>query len=106
MRLSHAAELSFPITVTYYPVNVATTWIGLPPCFLRCGEIYIGCGPGGIVSVEDRLDGILANKRQRDGSLDTLRRHVCDFFVDELRRKGATRASQIAPVQPLASDAL
>ena len=56
MSLCHAAELGFPVTVEYYPVDLAPAGV----CFVATGlgrvEIDVCRGTNGIVGIEDCLN--------------------------------------------------
>jgi hypothetical protein len=61
VNLGHPAELGLPVAVQDDPVDVAAVGVGLPAVLLGGVEIDVDGGAGGVVGVEDGLDGTLAH---------------------------------------------
>ncbi len=62
-------------------------------------------GAGGVVGIEQGLDGALAEERAGDAGGDAVAGHVGQFLIHELRGIGVALADE-AGVEPLLGDAL
>ena len=76
MRLGDTAEFGLPMAVADHPIDVATSWIGLPGGPLGCGEVDMDGRTAGVVGIQNRLDRAVACCPRCDCSLDALARHV------------------------------
>ncbi len=91
MRLGHAAELGLPVAVEHDPVDVVLRrrTARLPAVGARRVEADVPGGAGGVVGIEQRLDGTLAEELPGDGRGDAVAGHVGQFLIHEQRRIGA-----------------
>ena len=72
MGLGYPAELSFPATVAYRPVNVASVGGGLPTGLFRRVEANVDRRANGVVRIENGLYRAITYVSLNDPASDTL----------------------------------
>ena len=107
MRFGDAAELRLPVAVEHHPVDLVLRRraVGLPAIVLEVLKRTCRRGAGGIVGIEQRLDGPFAKELPGDAGGDAVAGHVGQLLIHELRGIGVTLADETG-VEPLLGDAL
>jgi len=106
MRFNDTAKFGFPVAVEHDPVDLVLRrrTARIPAVRARRVEPDVAGGAGGIVGIEQRLDGTLAEKLPGDGCGDAVAGHVGQFLIHEQRGIGAAFAHETG-VEPLLGDA-
>src|ERR1035437_2005971 len=84
MGFGNAAELGLPIAIEDDPVDVAAAGVRFPAGELRGVEFDMCGGTGGIVGIEDSLDGAGVHEAAGNGGGDAFTGHVGQFLIHEL----------------------
>ena len=107
MALRHAAELGFPVAIEDDPVEVGfRRWtLGVPTVGFRGIETDVLGVAGGIVRIEQGLDGTGVGECLGDAGGDLVAGQIRELLIHEQGRIGVAFADE-AGVQPFLGDAL